>query len=198
MRLAKNFQQTDRYLRLSRRISVVILVLSGCIASSAFAQQTSTVCSFTRGPKAGTTHDYAPMAPLPVGTSCWDGVSSYGVVGNSPAPISNQMSTVCSFTRGPKAGTTHDYAPMAPLKVGSSCWDGVDSYGTVIAGSSTHTPPQAIANPQSQPSPQSQMSTVCSFTRGPKAGTTHDYAPMAPMAVGTPCQDGQESFGIVQ
>jgi len=30
----------------------------------------STVCGFNQGPAAGTTRDYAPLDPLPVGTAC--------------------------------------------------------------------------------------------------------------------------------
>lgn len=39
----------------------------------------TTVCHFTSGPRAGQDQDYAPRPPIPVGSSCWDGISSYGV-----------------------------------------------------------------------------------------------------------------------
>src|SRR5208282_4024487 len=43
----------------------------------------------------------------------------------------------------------------------------------------------------------SQMSTLCKFATGPRAGTIHDFAPMAQVAVGSPCQDGAGSAGFV-
>jgi hypothetical protein len=42
--------------------------------------QTSTICRFTHGRRAGQTQDYAPMAPIPVGSNCHDGQGSTGVV----------------------------------------------------------------------------------------------------------------------
>lgn len=46
-------------------------------------------------------------------------------------------STICSFTNGPAAGTTHDYAPMPGLPVGSACEDGRGSTGVIIARAGT-------------------------------------------------------------
>ena len=44
-----------------------------------------------------------------------------------------------------------------------------------------------------------QVSTVCTFTGGPRAGTSVDYAATwAPLAVGTPCLDGMGSTGYVR
>jgi hypothetical protein len=50
-------------------------------------------------------------------------------------PIAPQpeLSTLCHFTSGRRAGQTQDYAPMAPIPVGSSCQDGQGSSGTVVA-----------------------------------------------------------------
>jgi hypothetical protein len=42
-------------------------------------------------------------------------------------------STLCQFTSGPRAGEIQDYAPMAPIPVGSNCQDARGSFGTVIA-----------------------------------------------------------------
>jgi hypothetical protein len=44
---------------------------------------------------------------------------------------------------------------------------------------------------------ESAKSTNCEFTSGPLTGTTHDYAPQAPIPVGTPCTDGAGSIGVV-
>jgi hypothetical protein len=44
-----------------------------------------------------------------------------------------------------------------------------------------------------------QVSTVCTFTAGPRAGSSVDYAATwAPLAVGTPCLDGMGSTGLVR
>jgi hypothetical protein len=43
----------------------------------------------------------------------------------------------------------------------------------------------------------SGTSTVCSFNNGPAAGATHDYAPMAGLPIGSPCQDGRGSTGVI-
>jgi hypothetical protein len=49
------------------------------------------------------------------------------------APSVVQKSTLCRFTAGPRAGQDQDYAPMAPIPVGSNCQDGRGSTGTVVA-----------------------------------------------------------------
>lgn len=95
-----------------------------------------------------------------------------------------QKSTLCLFDAGPRAGERQDYAPMAPLPVGSSCQDGRGSSGWVVA-------------PQTRQSEAPQMSTLCLFDAGPRAGERQDYAPMAPIPVGKSCQDGRGSSGKV-
>ncbi len=42
-----------------------------------------------------------------------------------------------------------------------------------------------------------EKSTLCQFESGPRAGQRQDYAPMAPLPVGTPCHDGRGSSGHV-
>lgn len=56
------------------------------LATGTYGQSTSTLCRFEQGPRAGQTQDYAPMAPLPVGTPCQDGAGSMGKVVAAPAP----------------------------------------------------------------------------------------------------------------
>ena len=144
--------------------------------------QMSAICEFTSGPRAGTRHDYAPMQPLLVGTPCHDGRGSTGKVVAAEPHESSQLSAICEFTSGPRAGTRHDYAPMQPLLVGTPCHDGRGSTGKVVAA---------------EPHESSQLSAICEFTSGPRAGTRHDYAPMQPLLVGTPCHDGRGSTGKV-
>ena len=97
------------------------------------AAQTSTVCTFTAGPRAGTSVDYsATWAPLPLGTPCLDGMGSTGYVGAGDPTRTVGMSTVCYFTAGPRAGTSIDYrASWSPLAVGTPCLDGMGSTGVV-------------------------------------------------------------------
>ena len=52
----------------------------GLQSGSAAGQETSTLCHFNSGPRAGQTQDYAPMAPIAVGSSCQDARGSAGVV----------------------------------------------------------------------------------------------------------------------
>ena len=97
------------------------------------AAQTSSVCTFTAGPRAGTSVDYAATwAPLPVGTPCLDGMGSTGYAGAGNPRRTVGMSTVCHFTAGPRAGTSFDYrATWQPLAVGTPCLDGMGSTGAV-------------------------------------------------------------------
>lgn len=100
----------------------------------------NTLCAFNQGPRAGQTEDYGPRDPLLVGASCWDGISSYGNIvavvdpppGHRPKPKPeprSQTKTLCQYSRGPRAGQTQANS----LPVGSSCWDGASSYGTIVA-----------------------------------------------------------------
>ena len=96
-----------------------------------------------------------------------------------------QMSTVCTFTAGARAGTSVDYAATwSALPVGTPCLDGMGSTGYVGAGN----PRRTVG-----------MSTVCHFTAGPRIGTSFDYrATWSPLAAGTPCLDGMGSTGVVR
>jgi|SRR5579862_4793101 len=97
------------------------------------AAQVSTVCTFTAGPRTGTSVDYAATwSALPVGTPCLDGMGSTGYVGAGNPHRTVGMSTVCHFTAGPRRGTSFDYAATwSPLAVGTPCLDGMGSTGSV-------------------------------------------------------------------
>lgn len=92
-------------------------------------------------------------------------------------------SGLCAFSSGAYAGKTLDYTGLAALPVGSSCQDGQGGNGVIV---STPVGPKL-----------SGFSTICKFTVGPRAGTTLDYAPMKAIPVGTGCQDGGPSSGVV-
>lgn len=109
------------------------VVLSLLVPSVAHSQAVSTVCTFTAGPRAGTSYDYAQVGwhALAVGTPCLDGAGSTGYVGGV-ASRATHASTVCHFTAGPRAGTSFDYrATWAPLPAGTPCLDGAGSTGIV-------------------------------------------------------------------
>ncbi|MCH9646623.1 MAG: beta-lactamase family protein [Deltaproteobacteria bacterium] len=52
---------------------------------------------------------------------------------SASAALTQEMSTLCQFEKGPRAGAIRDYAPMAPLPVGRPCHDGQGSSGSVVA-----------------------------------------------------------------
>jgi hypothetical protein len=64
------------------------------------------------------------------------------ITGTAEKPWSNAIaragegravSTICQFLYGPKAPGWHDFAPLPPAVLGSSCQDGSDSAGVVVA-----------------------------------------------------------------
>ena len=143
------------------RMWFAAVVVAGCglapvfgravVAGSATSDgdQVGTLCAFDQGPRAGQTQDYGRRDPLLVGSSCWDGIASYGTIVAVVAPPPShhakprpephaQMSTLCRYKQGPRAGQTQDYAPRAAIPVGSSCWDGTTSYGTIVASGAGH------------------------------------------------------------
>jgi hypothetical protein len=115
------------------RLAAVVLGFGVVVAAGSAQAQVSTVCTFTAGPRAGSSVDYAATwAPLPVGTPCLDGMGSTGYVGSGNPNRTVGMSTVCYFTSGPRTGQSQDYsATWAPLAVGTPCLDGMGSNGYV-------------------------------------------------------------------
>lgn len=158
------------------------------VAHSVQISGLSSICEFTNGPRAGQRQDYAPLAGVPIGMACQDGMGSFGsVVGPDGGGGRSMMrlSTLCQFYSGPRAGQIQDYAPMQGIP-GAPCWDGWGSFGQVT------DPGQGFS-----PASSSNLSTLCQFTYGPRAGQIHDYVGWAPVPVGTPCNDGIASIGVV-
>ena len=65
------------------RLAIIVAVAAAAVVSAAGVAraQVSTVCTFTAGPRAGSSVDYAATwAPLPVGSPCLDGMGSTGMV----------------------------------------------------------------------------------------------------------------------
>lgn len=71
-----------------------------------------------------------PLRPATVPPIQRTPAPSASVVPETPAV---ETSTLCRFTEGPRRGQTQDYAPMAPIAVGSSCQDARGSTGVVVA-----------------------------------------------------------------
>jgi hypothetical protein len=159
------------------------------------------LCRFTGGPRAGGTQPLAERTDrvaIRAGSACSDGNSSTGVVMAVEADAAALTST-CQFSSGPRAGEIADLAgAFAPVPVGSACSDGASSIGTAVIA-----PDGAAAVPWSSPVPSSAsgagsaVSTICQFMSGPKAHGWHDYAPLPPAPLGSPCRDGVSSAGIV-
>ena len=102
------------------------------------------------------------VTPIRIGASCSDGALSSGTAiapsGRNEEPqaaptatipttdtaekpwstaaaadAGQAVSTICQFVSGPKAHGWHDYAPLSPAVLGSSCRDGIASAGVVVA-----------------------------------------------------------------
>jgi hypothetical protein len=179
-------------------------------ASAQGAGEVSSICKFNAGPRAGQTQDYAPMAPIPVGSACQDGMSSTGVViarsgaktsQSGPSSSASQgMTLTCRFTGGPRAGQTQDYSGVPgakPAKIGSPCTDGVSSNGIAISPSTSTDTDSNDSDTASDSTDDAAGSTICQFTYGAKKNGWHDYAPMRAKPVGSTCQDGMGSAGTV-
>jgi hypothetical protein len=124
--------------------------------------------------------------------------------------------SICRFTSGPRAGQTQDLSAMpgaTPIRIGASCSDGALSTGTAIAPSgrnaeepqaaptatipTTDTAEKPWSTATAAPGTGRAVSTICQFLSGPKAHGWHDYAPQSPAALGSSCQDGVASAGVV-
>ena len=102
----------------------------------------------------------------------------------SPSHAQTNLTTVCHFTVGPRAGSTFDFASFGarPIPVGSACTDGNLSSGVAVPAVSPPTPVPGFQ-------PGANMTTVCQFNSGPRAGTAFDFAPF-----GVPAHSGGESL----
>ena len=117
----------------------------------------------------------------------WVGLIAQIIVFVTPAEA-QQKSTLCKFDAGPRTGQTQDYAPRPAIPVGSECQDGAGSTGVIIVKGN---------GKESSGEKTSQKSTLCKFDAGPRAGQTQNYAPRPAIPVGSECQDGAGSTGVV-
>jgi hypothetical protein len=109
----------------------------------------------------------------------------------------SHLSSTCQFTQGPKAGRLQGM--VEPVPVGSPCTDGQGSFGTAmsdpyggISGGGPGDPDGGISG-GGPGATSEQLSSTCRFDQGPRAGSFQGM--VQPIPVGSPCTDGQGSFG---
>jgi hypothetical protein len=165
-------------------------------AGASLAEATAR-CQFTAGPRAGQIQDLAKMpgaVPGRIGGPCSDGASSTGIA-VAPAAVA------CQYSSGPRAGEIQDLAAVPgspPVAIGSDCSDGASSGIAVVSNASNSAPISwSGVSRGSGVTAGRATSTICQFMSGPKAHGWHDYAPLPPAAIGTSCQDGSNSAGVV-
>ncbi|HJP69478.1 MAG TPA: hypothetical protein VJ846_11295 [Sphingomicrobium sp.] len=171
--------------------------------------QISYTCSFDNGPRAGQSLTYTGISgpPIEIGVPCSDGQGSTGSVvpgrAGQPgvpvlppsAPTRRDMTFICRFDDGPRAGQTQSYAGVTGIQsfpVGAPCTDGQGSTGVAMV-EPPPSEPHAV-----QPLP-ARTTFSCQFDDGPRAGQIQSYAGvtgMEPMQVGIRCTDGQGSNGV--
>ena len=181
---------------------LVVISLAGCVHAS--GQQggppagMGNACKFNAGPRSGQTQDYTQLGFAALGTPCYDGQGSTGTVvalaagggggaqGGPPAGMGN----ACKFNAGPRSGQTQDYTQLGFAALGTPCYDGQGSTGTVVALAGG-------GGGGAQGGPPAGMGNACKFNAGPRSGQTQDYTQLGFAALGTPCYDGQGSTGTV-
>jgi hypothetical protein len=160
------------------------LLMLTCAAFA--ADQTSHTCKFTRGPLQGQTHTLPNHDAWLVGSTCTDGLTSSGLAVADPqdsAASSERMSHTCKFNRGPLQGQTQTLPNHDATSVGSTCTDGLTSYGVAV--------PDPADNAAS-----ARMSHTCKFNRGPLQGQTQTLPNRNATKIGSSCSDGLTSTGI--
>jgi hypothetical protein len=208
-------------MRRSNGIRRVFLCVGFISMPAAFAQsdtaaelplRTTFVCHLSSGPRAGQTLELAEAqaaAPVRMGSTCSDGASSAGTVisqspdirrtaSNPEGAVARPVSWICRFSSGPRAGEIRDLTGIpgaVAVPVGGTCTDGADSRGIAVIPDAG--PVSTSWSDASPPSAGRAVSTICQFMSGPKAHGWHDYAPLPAATVGSRCQDGASSAGIV-
>lgn len=179
---------------------------------------TPSTCQITNAPRIDSAdHPSQAQAAGPAGieSDCPDGRSSSAVAKAPPedgqnnsaanrtdrAPRPTALTLICYFSSGPRAGIVGDLTGVSgavPVPVGSVCSDGAGSSGTAVTpGTNVAASFWSGASRASGVGAGRAGSTICQFMSGPKAHGWHDYAPLPPAPIGSPCQDGMSSAGIV-
>jgi len=121
----------------------------------------SRTCQFTKGPRTGRTQFFPQAQPIPLGSSCNDGLTSSGIsvpdkasdggarpftssvqgggatsLRKTGASISSKRpattSRTCQFEWGPRAGQRQFFPQAQSIPLGSQCTDGLGSTGLSI------------------------------------------------------------------
>jgi hypothetical protein len=181
---------------------------------SAGPRGTTSTCQKASAPRIdGADHPAQAQAADPprIESDCSDGRSEVGTTRpengqNAPSSPSDTASRptaltlICHFSSGPRDGEIVDLTGVRgaiAVPVGSVCSDGASSTGTAVvlktgpARSSWSSPSRTTAVDSGR------GSTICQFMSGPKAHGWHDYAPLPAAPIGSSCQDGMTSVGIV-
>jgi len=142
----------------------------------------------------GTASAPAPVPSLPSTPSPPQTTGALGPAKSVPPPSTappglTGVSNYCGYNSGPKYGRIERFN-FAQMIVGGPCHDGRGSFGVAIA-----EPGQADL--QRLQLDQRLWSNTCRFSAGPKAGQVERYPQFGSAQVGTPCNDGIGSFGVV-
>lgn len=184
-------------------------------ASSQDARSTCHIAEARRSEEAaGSSRDRA-KAPTAVESDCSDDRSSMMAATTAPEDAQKKspanpssgalqppaLTLTCYFSSGPHAGVIGDLAGVPgaiPVPVGSSCSDGAASSGTaVIRSIDSAAKLWSDASRANGVGAGRPGSTICQFMSGPKAHGWHDYAPLPAAPIGSSCQDGTSSAGVV-
>lgn len=104
----------------------------------------------------------------------------------TPTPTPTvKTSRTCKYKSGIKAGELQYFGDIDPVPIGSPCEDGGGSSGIVVPD----VPPVAP-----KPVPTSR---TCKFNAGTRSGQVQYYPAAKPISIGSPCEDGAGSFGLV-
>ena len=146
--------------------------------------------------------DCSDAAPLTAATSAPEkGRGELSANPSSTAPQPATLTLICYFSSGPHAGVVADLTGVrgaVPVPVGSICSDGAASSGTaVVRNTNLAAKFWSDASRANGVGAGRAGSTICQFMSGPKAHGWHDYAPLPPAPVGSSCQDGMTSAGVV-
>jgi hypothetical protein len=126
-----------------------------------------------------------------------------GVTPPGAQPGPSGMTQTCAYNTGPRAGQTVNYAGTpgaASVLVGSRCADMQGSSGQAITPEigrggqgRFYASPGAPNAWSSSGGLRRGFTRTCSFTSGPRAGTTVDYSytlGAQPVSIGSACSDG--------
>ena len=198
-------------------VAIPVAITQGQSANyGAIPRGTSSTCKIAGAPRADSADHLAGAQEAihsRIESGCSDDRSSTRIATAGPAegqaaptnppdsaPRTTALTLTCHFSSGPRAGEIGDLtgAPGEPaVPVGSVCSDGASTGTALVRDTSATTFAWSGAIRASDGGAIRASSTICQFMSGPKAHGWHDYAPLPPAPLGSSCQDGVRSAGIV-